>query len=78
MEKVDILDVASGMFAMIVIVAFIAIVLAIWNVVMLVNKWSVLEDWAKVMYIILLFSGVGPLVSIILLYSGVGTKKKIN
>ena len=50
--------------------------LVIWNIVLLFRMWNTLEGWAKVLYLFLLLSGVGPVPGIILLYMNVGVQNK--
>ena len=56
----------------------IFIVLFIWNIVVLIKKWKYLKQWAKIFYILLLFTGVGPVPSLVLLYAGVGVEEMID
>lgn len=55
----------------------IALAFFVWNIVLIVRYWSDFTEWAKVLYIVLLLSGIGPLPSIILIYSGVGFKRRV-
>jgi hypothetical protein len=54
------------------ILAAAAVVLLLWNLVLIVYKWKRMAEWTKALHLILLFSGVGPVVSIILLHLNVG------
>jgi hypothetical protein len=66
-------DVATGIaLSVILSVLLIGLALVIWNIVLLSRMWNSLEGWAKAMYLILLFSGVGPVPGILLLYMKVG------
>ena len=50
--------------------------LYLWNIILLIKHWEYLDSWAKILYILLLFTGFGPLPSLILLGLGVGILKK--
>ena len=52
----------------------LALIFYVWNIVLIVRYWKNFEDWAKLLYILLLFTGVGPLPSIVLIYIGIGIK----
>lgn len=62
----------TGIMNIVIFFALIALALGVWNIVLIIRHWKDLKDWAKVMYIVFLFTGAGPLLSIILLYSRVG------
>ena len=58
-------------------VILIGIGLIVWNAILIMKKWKYLQPWARVLYILLWLTGVGPIPSIILLYIGVGVSSTI-
>jgi hypothetical protein len=65
---------SSGIVVMSIVlpVLILAVGLFILNVILLAKHWNTLHGWAKAMYVIFLFTGIGPVPSIVLLYLGVG------
>lgn len=56
----------------IIVGAILSVGLMVWNLVLILQRWTNMKTWARVLYLTLLFSGVGPVLSIILLYCNVG------
>ena len=51
------------------ILFFLVYVLTIYS---LLQKWGRLTEWAKIFYLVLLFTGIGPIPILIMLSLGIG------
>ena len=51
-------------------------IVLVWVIILLVRKWSRLCQWAKVVYVVLIFSGLGPFLVLGLLIAEIGFKSR--
>ncbi len=53
----------------------IFLVVLFYDIVLLIKQWDRLKSYAKILFVILMFTGIGPFIVLPCLLAGIGEKK---